>query len=96
MTLTEIANKISTHLKRMERDPKINTYIPGTRLHRLHWANAYRGGKYVMVCYISFQHASTLTREEAERYLAWLDAGNYITHYDMPKEWTPEKHNEEN
>ncbi len=95
MTLTDIAKAIDAHLRRFEADPQINAErhyespitgqreIAGRPYYR---AGAWRGGRYVMVKYISFQNAAALTREQAEAYLAWLDAGNVGRHYKMMRE----------
>lgn len=48
--------------------------------------NAYQAGRYVGVCYISFQGASNLSKADAEKYLAWLDAGNVGRHYEALRE----------
>lgn len=80
--LKEIAESIAKYLRRFERDPKINVKkhgLPGP----YYWANAFVSGRYVSVMYISFQGPNQLTREEAEAYLAWLDAGNVGTHFDI-------------
>lgn len=84
MRLSEIAYKITGHLHRFQADPKINV----SRSHRGHsgtvpyWnAGAHAAGRYVAVTYVSYQGTSHLTKSEAERYLAWLEAGNVGTHY---------------
>jgi hypothetical protein len=76
-TLTEIASRIDVHLRRMEHDPAINPPNSGW----LYCARAGRSGAFVAVSYKSYHRQSTLTRAEAETYLAWLDSGNSDTHY---------------
>ena len=49
----------------------------------LYKAYAWRAGNRVKVRYKSFWNPSSLTRVEAEAYLAWLDAGNNGTHFDL-------------
>jgi len=48
----------------------------------LYKAYAWRAGNRVKVRYKSFWNPSSLTRVEADAYLAWLDAGNNGTHFD--------------
>ena len=83
MKLKEIADKISVHLKRFEDDPVINAPYNGKRLgfHPYYRAGAHSGGRYVYVGYVAYQGSAHLTKDEAERYLAWLDAGNVGRHY---------------
>ena len=84
-TLAQIAAQIDTHLKRFERDPKINKVDKKKRsgLHPFYYAGAWAGGRWVYVKYIDFQGSSNLSRAEALAYLAWLDAGNVGQHYEM-------------
>lgn len=86
LKLTEIAQRIDAHLERFEADPKINEFDEKYRVHRYYHAGARRSGRYVSVCYISYQGTSQLARDEALNYLAWLDAGNVGTHYQADKE----------
>lgn len=89
LTLSEIAARIDVHLKRFEKDPEINRYRnPNKAQEKLHpyflavsWAN----GKYVRVCYVSYQGNTHLSKEDALRYLAWLDAGHVGRHYEAVK-----------
>lgn len=74
--LKDIAARLYEHLKRFERDPKINVMDPKSRLHPYYNANAWSGGAYVYVRYVSFQNEWRLTKDDAIAYLAWLDAGN--------------------
>lgn len=82
MTLTEIGDRINRHLKRFEADPAINVRDPEYRMSRFYVANAARAGRYVQVTYVTYLGGTNLTRDEAERYLAWLDAGNVGRHYE--------------
>lgn len=87
MTLSELATRISAHLKCFENDPEINKREAPNRLLPYWHARAYGNGtRGIRVRYISFQNGSRLTRAEAARYLAWLDAGNIGKHYAMPDE----------
>ena len=88
-SLTEIATRISRHLLRFAADPAITEKEWTDRkgeAHKLvlYWSpSAYRGGSRCMVRYVAYQLIASLTKAQAERYLAWLDAGNVGRHYDM-------------
>ena len=87
-TLDDIASRINTYLKKFESDKKINKKgktVGGMKLSRYWQAFAVRSGRFVSVTYIAYQGPSHLTRQEAEKYLAWLDAGNVGTHYQVEK-----------
>ena len=86
MKLQEIAARIHKHLRRLERDPKFNTVDPSSKTSRFWCAQAYRAGAYVGITYISYHCSYNLSKAEAEKYLAWLDAGNKGPHYGMPRE----------
>lgn len=83
ITLTEIAERINAHLKRFEADPKINCIPPGRsmKLHPYWHSRAYQAGNRVSIVYISFQGSTNLTREDAEMYMHWLDAGGIGAHW---------------
>ena len=96
MKLTEIAERINEHLKRLEADKEFNRprrfdkekqeWVDDPKGYgKLYHSSTYGGGAYVRVTYVSYQGISTLTKEEAMAYLAWLDAGNKGTHYDMER-----------
>ena len=76
MRLTDIAEKIDTHLKRFEASKKINKLDKKHNTQPYYNAGAYQGGNKVRVKYISYQGGTMLDKTEALRYLAWLDAGN--------------------
>jgi hypothetical protein len=62
VTLTEIAEKIDAHLKRLEADTDgFNSWIDGkTNGHRpFYFAGACRVGAYVHVCYVIYQGGRT-------------------------------------
>lgn len=86
LTLTEVGKRIDAHLKRFERNPKLNPVTKGFGTHRFYMAGASRGGSRVSVRYVSYQGATSMTRDEALKYLAWLDAGNVGRHYEMENE----------
>lgn len=88
MKVREIAERIRAHLKRFEADPKINvrTHLVLHPCRKFYQAGAWASGRYVWVTYIAYQASSALTKSEAERYLAWLDAGNVGRHYAMRRE----------
>ena len=80
MKLAEIAERINKHLKRFEADPKINYYdIPrgefGT-LRPYYHAGAFAAGPRIKIKTISYQCGSSIKKDEALKYLEWLDAGN--------------------
>lgn len=86
MKITEIAAGINAHLRRFENDPEINKYPPTAtreqdKLHPYFRAGSWASGRYVGVVYVSYQGPTSLTKTEAETYLAWLDAGNVGRHY---------------
>lgn len=83
LKLDEVAALIRIHLKRFERDPKINVVNPNTKLHPYYFTNAQRVGARIAVIYVTFQGDTKLTRDEATTYLEWLDDGNIGTHYTM-------------
>lgn len=86
MTLKEIAEKISAHLARWERDPKVNPRDPYTTMKpgmvHLYSSGAFPAGNRVAIRYVSYQHLSKLKKADAEAYLAWIDAGNIGRHYE--------------
>ena len=82
MKLTEIANRINKHLKRFEADPIVNAKND-RGLMPYYFAQAYSVGRWVNIVYIAYHGANHLSREEAEQYLAWLDAGNVGTHFNQ-------------
>jgi hypothetical protein len=84
MKLAEIATKIRAHLARFEANPKINTKHNG--LLRYYGAGAHVGGARVGIRYISFQGVTYVSKAEALRYLAWLDAGNVGRHFEALRE----------
>jgi hypothetical protein len=83
MKLSEIARRINVHLKRFEKDGQINAPDPKykTRPYYLAYANA--GGRFVYVTYIAYQGRLRLKREEAIKYLDWLDGGNVGKHFEI-------------
>ncbi len=80
MKLKEIAERISKHLKRFEADKEINIRT-GRGTSRFYFANARHTGRFVQITYITYQGFTSLSKAEAEKYLAWLDAGNIGWHY---------------
>jgi hypothetical protein len=78
-TLEDLAKRIRAHLKRFEADPAISQRGKATR----YWCtNAFRAGARLGLTYISYQGASYIKKAEAEKYLAWLDAGNVGRHFE--------------
>lgn len=87
-TLSETAMRINEHLTRFARTPAIASkkWIDGKGEERdlsLYWNPiCFRAGPRAKVRYVSYQDESSLTKDEAERYLEWLNAGNVGRHYD--------------
>jgi hypothetical protein len=97
-TKTEIARdlgeKINVHLQRFQRDPKINpserydnttkTWVSDEHgIRKYYGAKALSDRRRVTIVYVSYQGASFLSIENAQKYLAWLDAGNVGPHYEV-------------
>lgn len=80
--LDEIAARINAHLRRLEADKDWNRADNGGR-SRLYLARARRAGRYIQIIYISYQGASNLIREDAERYLQALDSGKKCKHWHI-------------
>jgi len=88
----DLGQKIDAHLKRFEASPKIN---PGKRFDketkewvidaqgvRDYWGARAHGDRHrVWVIYVSYQGGDHLSIEDAQKYLAWLDAGNVGSHF---------------
>lgn len=82
-SMKQIAGRIDAHLRRIEADPKLNKRLwPGKDFRLLFMSGCCAGGSRISVCYVSYQGRSSLTRDEATRYLAWLDAGNVGRHQE--------------
>jgi hypothetical protein len=84
LKLSEIADRIDAHLKRFEASGAINKSVRRNRVDTRPYCDAcaYSIGRYVFVRYVSYQGATSMKRDEAEKYLAWLDSGNVGKHYD--------------
>ena len=91
MKLRDIAARIDAHLKRFEADKSgvnvertySNNRGQASKLRSYFGAGSgYAGGRYIFVRYVCYQDGSHITKEEALRYLAWLDAGNVGRHYE--------------
>jgi hypothetical protein len=78
LKLWEIAVRIQKHLKRFEKDPKINTFGNSYQTAApYHWPTASASGNRIIVKEVSYHTTgSSLTKAEATDYLAWLDEGN--------------------
>ena len=81
MRLREIAAKIDAHLKRFEADARINRPRAGTTLTPYWQAGAWHSGRWVHIIYVSYQGVRTLSRVQAEKYLAWLEQGGIGRHW---------------
>lgn len=91
LKLAEIGARISAHLQRIEKDPKINVPLKYNDVlgtwqineqgrRRFYNASASATGSRVYVSYVSYQGGSYLSKADALKYLAWLDAGNVGKH----------------
>ena len=95
-TKTEIAavlgQKINAHLQRIEHDKVLNpskrydnvqkTWVPDERGVSSFYEARARGDRHrVWIIYVTYQNGSYLSVEDAETYLAWLDAGNVGRHF---------------
>lgn len=76
--LGEIARRIEEHLRRMEYAQPDR----GSRFSRYWKSSARAAGSRIGVSYISYQYRWHLTKDEAWRYLQWLDAGNEGRHQE--------------
>jgi hypothetical protein len=85
MKLAEIASRIAFHLRQFEANPKINRMDKPSRTHAYFLANAWAAGSKVGIKYINYQGDIFLRKAEAEKYLAWLDAGNIGKHWMLEK-----------
>jgi hypothetical protein len=81
LTVKTLAERINAHLKRWEADPTINIGLGTKGTRKYYNAGAWPSGRWVNVQYISYQMASALTKQQAARYLAALDAGHIGSHY---------------
>ena len=79
--LKEIASRIDAALDRIEKDPVLNQRKNGKGAF-LFSSGAIAVGRYVQICYVSYQGRNNLTKDEALQYLAWLEAGNVGRHYE--------------
>jgi hypothetical protein len=76
---SEIALRIRAHLKRFASDPAISKGEDGRTLY---WnAGATASGRWIYVQYIAYQGSRNLSKNDALKYLEWLDAGNVGRHY---------------
>lgn len=85
LTLPEIAERITAHLKRMEADPQINTVVsahPRSTLREYVDPWAYAAGSRLALIYQTWlsKYPDHISKAEALTYLAWLDAGNNGSH----------------
>jgi hypothetical protein len=92
----ELAQRIDVHLKRFEKDPtinpgkrfdkQVNKWMPDKRgVHDYYGAGARNDRHRVRVSYITYHDGAHLSIEEAQKYLAWLDAGNVGRHFEALK-----------
>ncbi len=79
--LAEIAERITAHLKRMERNPEIERGVG----FRLMYSRAWDSGPVVRITYVG-QGSIALRKADALKYLEWLDAGNNGRHWEALRE----------
>ena len=88
-----IAQKINAHLQRIEHDKALNpgerfdkdqkTWVPDEMGVRSYYGARSRGDRHrVWIIYVTYQGGSYVSIEDAEKYLAWLDAGNVGRHFE--------------
>ncbi len=78
----DIAKRINDRLKWLEKNDNPEVASSYGKMHRFWNAGAYRAGRYVKVCYVSYQGSDNLTFDEAERYAQYLvKQGGNETHY---------------
>lgn len=84
LKLKEIADRINAHLKRMEQDPALNT-LGYDGKPEYQGAKCEAGDSKVGIVYKSYMlFPHVLTKAQATKYLAWLDAGNNTSHFEAP------------
>lgn len=83
MNLDEIAQRISVHLRRFEVDDKINARHSKYKTTPYYKASAFKYGRYVKIRYILYQSGSSISKDDAIKYLEWLDAGGVGKHFSM-------------
>jgi hypothetical protein len=76
----ELAARIDAHLRRFEADPAINTKTRGGT-SRFYRAGSSAHGGWVSITYVTYQGPTLIRKNDAERYLAKLDAGFVGQHY---------------
>ena len=87
MTFTkDIAARIDAHLRRFEADKVINKPDEKYGTCRYYHAGAWANAGWVNVKYVSYQGVTSLKKADAEKYLAWLDAGNVGRHWEALRE----------
>lgn len=84
LSMRLLGKRINEHLKRFEREE--DEKIGGSTRGSYYNAGAGANGRYINVCYISYQGSTNLTRTDAERYLAWLDSGKVGRHFEAFRE----------
>jgi hypothetical protein len=77
----ELGARINAYLKSFEASLKINQARGDRTIKPYYLAGAGGDRHRVFVRYVSFQGMHHLSVEDAERYLAWLDAGNVGKHH---------------
>lgn len=84
-TMAQLGYAINKHLTRIEADPKLNKVRKqgGMTNQMFYCASAGNSGNRIYVVYVSYQGKTGLTREDAEKYLAALDAGKVARHFEV-------------
>lgn len=82
--LSDVAERISAHLKRFEKNPAIN--VPTNKLTPYWNSMACASGPRVFITYVSYQGSSSLKKGDAIKYLQKLDGGYVGKHYGALRE----------
>lgn len=79
--MKDVAAAINVYLKRFEADTKVNSFPDGRKTKPFYFAQAWAAGRYVGIMYVNYQGSTFLKREDAEKYLAFLDGGGIGKHW---------------
>ena len=92
-----LGQKIDAQLKRIEKDPLLNLgrrldkdrkeWVPDEMGVRSFYGARAKGDRHrIWIIYVTYQHGSYISIEDAEKYLAWLDAGHVGRHFEALRE----------
>jgi hypothetical protein len=89
LSLDELAARILIHLERFAADPETARVTIKDRNDQpkqitAYWSpRAFKHGRFLRVCYVSYQGDQSISRVDAAEYLAWLDQGNVGKHFKL-------------